>query len=102
VIEVPVGEHDRHRVQAMLSDDLVQPVGHAHAGIDDQTLLAGAEGHDPTVGALSERRESSDEHQRTFRSGNCQPSQPAERLSEETVSRSSVLPPTATARFKLR
>ena len=50
VIEMPVGEHDRHRLEPVLHDQLGDTISGIHTWIDDHALLASSGGNQVAVG----------------------------------------------------
>jgi hypothetical protein len=50
VIEMPVGEHDSHRLEPVLDDQLSDTISGIHTRIDDHTLLADSGGNQVAVG----------------------------------------------------
>jgi hypothetical protein len=69
VVEVPVGEQHRDRMQVVVGDDLVELAADADAGIDDDALLAGCGREHPAVGGGRLGRETRDEHGRRLLGG---------------------------------
>jgi hypothetical protein len=63
VVEVPVGQQHRYRLQPVLAQHLVQLVDHVDAGVDDDRVLAGPGSHDVAVGAERGGGEAGDEHE---------------------------------------
>jgi hypothetical protein len=61
VVEVPVGEQHRRRVQPVLGQNLVELVEHADARVDDQALLARPGGNHIAIGAEGLGRKAGDE-----------------------------------------
>jgi hypothetical protein len=49
VVDVPVREQHRGRLESVLGEDRLQGVGHADARVDDQALLARARREDVAV-----------------------------------------------------
>jgi hypothetical protein len=62
VVDVPVGEQHRDRLQAVLADGFLDPGGGLVAGIDDDALLTGGRGDQVAVGAPGPCGKTGDEH----------------------------------------
>jgi hypothetical protein len=67
VVEVAMRQHNGDRMQAVLSDDLVELTGYADARIDHDALLAVTWCHDETVRSCQLRGKALDEHDATLR-----------------------------------
>ena len=85
VVEVPVGEQDRCRVQAVLGQHRVQLIQHADARVDHQALLPRAGGHDVAVGAEGLGRKAGDEHSAPLSSSPVTPSLPVPPMPGRTL-----------------
>jgi len=64
VVDVTVGKEDRHGLELVLAQDVVQGLFGAVPGIDDHALLARCRGNDPAVGLPRTGGKPHDEHGR--------------------------------------
>ena len=64
VVDVPVGDQHAHRLEPVLTDDLLDALGRVLARVDDHALGTGTRGHDVAVGPPGSGGEASDEHRR--------------------------------------
>ena len=81
VVDVTMAQQDRHGLQVVLGQHLVE-LGHGVVPrVDDDALLATSRRHDETVRPPRSSREPDDKHERPFRWASGQPSEPLPRLS---------------------